>query len=112
MTDRLAPGDPAPDFTLDDQDGNPVRLAGLKGKPIVLYFYPKDDTPGCTTEACSFRDARADYEAAGATISATGRSPTRLARYPSARSEGSSTQWRSSTTIASGRSNERLVVSQ
>jgi peroxiredoxin Q/BCP len=64
----IAEGQPAPDFTLHDQDGTPVSLSGLKGKPIVLYFYPKDDTPGCTTEACSFRDARADYESAGATV--------------------------------------------
>lgn len=64
----IAEGQPAPDFTLHDQDGNAVNLAGLKGKPIVLYFYPKDDTPGCTTEACAFRDARADYESAGATV--------------------------------------------
>jgi peroxiredoxin Q/BCP len=49
-------GDPAPDFTLPDQDGNPVSLAGLKGQRVVLYFYPKDDTPGCTKEACNFRD--------------------------------------------------------
>jgi peroxiredoxin Q/BCP len=64
----IAEGQPAPDFTLQDQDGTPVSLSGLKGKPIVLYFYPKDDTPGCTTEACAFRDARADYEAAGAMV--------------------------------------------
>ena len=49
-------GDPAPEFTLPDQDGNPVSLSQLKGKRVVIYFYPKDDTPGCTKEACSFRD--------------------------------------------------------
>ena len=49
-------GDPAPDFTLPDQDGNPVSLTGLKGQRVVIYFYPKDDTPGCTKEACNFRD--------------------------------------------------------
>ena len=49
-------GQPAPAFTLPAQDGAQVSLAGLKGKPVVLYFYPKDDTPGCTKEACSFRD--------------------------------------------------------
>ena len=61
-------GQAAPDFTLDDQDGRPVTLSGLAGRPVVLYFYPKDDTPGCTTQACAFRDARADYEAAGAVV--------------------------------------------
>ena len=49
-------GKPAPDFTLQDQDGKNVTLSKLKGSPVVLYFYPKDDTPGCTKEACSFRD--------------------------------------------------------
>ena len=49
-------GQAAPDFTLSDQDGNPVSLSALKGRRVVLYFYPKDNTPGCTKEACSFRD--------------------------------------------------------
>ncbi len=61
-------GQTAPDFTLMDQDGKPVSLTGLKGKPVVLYFYPKDDTPGCTKEACGFRDTRASYESAGAVV--------------------------------------------
>src|SRR3954447_25662090 len=64
----VAEEQPAPDFTLPDQDGKPVRLSAFKGKPVVLYFYPKDDTSGCTKEACAFRDARADYEAAGAKV--------------------------------------------
>ena len=64
----VAEGKPAPDFTLSDQDGNTVTLSGLKGSPVVLYFYPKDDTPGCTTEACNFRDAEADYLALGAKV--------------------------------------------
>ena len=64
----IAEGQKAPDFTLPDQDGKDVMLSKQKGKTIVLYFYPKDDTPGCTTEACAFRDARADYEKAGATV--------------------------------------------
>jgi thioredoxin-dependent peroxiredoxin len=64
----ITEGDQAPDFTLPDQDGKDVTLAKLKGKPVVLYFYPKDNTPGCTIEACAFRDARADYEKAGATV--------------------------------------------
>jgi thioredoxin-dependent peroxiredoxin len=64
----IAEGTQAPAFTLPDQDGKDVTLSALKGQPVVLYFYPKDDTPGCTTEACAFRDARADYEAAGAKV--------------------------------------------
>lgn len=52
----LAPGADAPDFTLENQDGNRVRLSDYRGKTVVLYFYPKDDTPGCTREACDFRD--------------------------------------------------------
>lgn len=52
----LAIGDPAPPFTLPDQDGKPVDLASFQGKRVVIYFYPKDDTPGCTKEACNFRD--------------------------------------------------------
>lgn len=58
----------APDFTLPDQQGNEVTLSQLQGAPVVLYFYPKDDTPGCTRQACAFRDARASYEAAGARV--------------------------------------------
>jgi peroxiredoxin Q/BCP len=61
-------GQPAPDFTLSDQHGETVTLSRFKGEPVVLYFYPKDDTPGCTTEACAFRDARAAYEEAGARV--------------------------------------------
>jgi peroxiredoxin Q/BCP len=61
-------GDTAPDFTLPDQEGNPVSLSGLKGKRVVLYFYPKADTPGCTAQACGVRDHRADYEKADAVV--------------------------------------------
>src|SRR6202035_3805258 len=64
----LEPGDTAPDFTLPDQDGNPVSLSGLRGKTVVVYFYSKADTPGCTTQACGVRDHRDDYRAAGATV--------------------------------------------
>ena len=64
----IEPGQTAPDFTLPDQDGNPVRLSDLRGNPVVLYFYPKADTPGCTTQACGVRDHRADYAQAGATV--------------------------------------------
>jgi peroxiredoxin Q/BCP len=52
----LKVGDPAPDFTLPNQNGEPVSLADLRGRRVVIYFYPKDDTPGCTKEACNFRD--------------------------------------------------------
>jgi thioredoxin-dependent peroxiredoxin len=62
------PGDPAPDFTLPDQHGNPVSLSRLRGKTVVLYFYPKADTPGCTAQACGVRDHRADYEQADAVV--------------------------------------------
>jgi peroxiredoxin Q/BCP len=61
-------GDQAPDFTLPDQDGKPLTLSELRGQPVVLYFYPKADTPGCTTQACGIRDHRADYESAGARV--------------------------------------------
>jgi peroxiredoxin Q/BCP len=61
-------GDEAPDFTLPDQEGNPVTLSELRGKSVVLYFYPKADTPGCTTQACGVRDHRPDYEQAGAVV--------------------------------------------
>jgi peroxiredoxin Q/BCP len=64
----LKPGDPAPDFTLPDQQGNPVTLSDFRGRPVVVYFYPKADTPGCTTQACGVRDHHADYDAAGATV--------------------------------------------
>jgi thioredoxin-dependent peroxiredoxin len=61
-------GKPAPDFTAKAQDGTSVHLAALKGKNVVLYFYPKDETPGCTKEACSFRDAWQDLAKTGAVL--------------------------------------------
>lgn len=61
----LKEGNKAPDFTARDQNGNKVKLSGLKGQKVVLYFYPKDDTPGCTKEACSFRDAKDIYAEKG-----------------------------------------------
>jgi thioredoxin-dependent peroxiredoxin len=61
----LSVGDAAPDFTTRDQNGNPLRLADFKGKKVVLYFYPKDDTSGCTAQACSLRDSYADLKQAG-----------------------------------------------
>lgn len=63
-----ATGQSAPDFTLPDAAGEPVRLQDLRGGWVVLYFYPKASTPGCTTQACSIRDHRADYEARGARV--------------------------------------------
>jgi peroxiredoxin Q/BCP len=70
MTDSTSPaaGDAAPDFEIPDQDGNPTKLSDLRGQRVVLYFYPKADTPGCTTQACGVRDHVEDYDAAGATV--------------------------------------------
>jgi peroxiredoxin Q/BCP len=61
-------GKPAPDFELTSDTGETVKLSALRGKPVVLYFYPKDDTPGCTTQACGIRDAYGEFEAAGAVV--------------------------------------------
>ncbi len=61
-------GQAAPDFELPDQDGRAVALAGLRGRPVVVYFYPKADTPGCTTQACGVRDHNADYARLGAVV--------------------------------------------
>jgi len=61
-------GEQAPDFTLADQDGTSVSLAGLRGSTVVLYFYPKASTPGCTTQACGIRDHLPDYEDSGAVV--------------------------------------------
>jgi peroxiredoxin Q/BCP len=63
-----AEGQPAPDFTLPDQNGDEVSLADFRGETVVLYFYPRADTPGCTAQACGIRDHNADYEAAGAKV--------------------------------------------
>jgi peroxiredoxin Q/BCP len=59
MADWIEEGAKAPDFTLPTHDGSKLKLSSLKGAPVVLYFYPKDDTPGCTKEACGFRDSKA-----------------------------------------------------
>ena len=64
----IEPGQDAPDFTLPDQDGQPVTLSSLRGQKVVLYFYPKADTPGCTTQACGIRDRGGEYADAGATV--------------------------------------------
>jgi thioredoxin-dependent peroxiredoxin len=61
-------GQPAPGFTLPDQTGTEVSLDELRGDPVVVYFYPRDDTPGCTTQACAIRDQWAEFEAAGAVV--------------------------------------------
>jgi peroxiredoxin Q/BCP len=61
-------GDQAPDFELPDQDGRTVKLSDLRGTPVVVYFYPKADTPGCTTQACGVRDHESDYAVVGATV--------------------------------------------
>jgi thioredoxin-dependent peroxiredoxin len=61
-------GDQAPDFTLKNDAGEDVTLSSLRGKPVILYWYPRDDTPGCTVEACSFRDAYGEFQRAGAVV--------------------------------------------
>ena len=64
----IEPGQKAPDFEIPDQDGRAVKLSDFKGTPVVLYFYPRADTPGCTTQACGVRDHQADYAAHGAVV--------------------------------------------
>ena len=71
---RLSAGDTAPDFSLPDQTGTPVRLSDLRGRRVLLYFYPEADTPGCTTQSCAVRDARPDLE--GLDVEALGISPS------------------------------------
>lgn len=68
MADWVEEGAAAPEFSLPADDGTTISSAALRGKPVVLYFYPKDDTPGCTKEACAFRDRRNDLAAAGAVV--------------------------------------------
>jgi len=70
---ELATGDPAPDFTLRDQHGEPVSLAAQRGRTVLVYFYPEADTPGCTTQSCAIRDARQDLGSLG--VDAFGISP-------------------------------------
>ena len=65
---KIKEGMPAPDFELPDQSGEPVRLSSFRGQKVVLYFYPKANTPGCTTQACGVRDHQADYATAGAVV--------------------------------------------
>jgi len=81
-TKRLEPGSPAPDFTLVDQDEREVTLHGLRGGRVVLFFYPEAMTPGCTTEACDFRDSLAPLQSAGYTILGISRDePEKLRRF-------------------------------
>ncbi len=68
MPPVIEPGDKAPDFELPDQDGNPVKLSGFRGRPVVVYFYPKADTSGCTIQACGVRDHQSDYIHADAVV--------------------------------------------
>jgi thioredoxin-dependent peroxiredoxin len=83
MTDtRLAPGDTAPDFTLPDAQGNVVSLSSLRGKRVIIYFYPAAMTPGCTKQACDFRDSLSSLAAAGfAVIGISPDSPAKLAKF-------------------------------
>lgn len=81
-TTRLDPGSPAPDFTLVDQDERPVSLRDLRGRRVILFFYPEAMTPGCTTEACDFRDSLAPLQAAGYTVLGISRDePEKLRRF-------------------------------
>ena len=84
-TPRLSPGFAAPDFTLPDADGNPVALSGLRGRKVVLYAYPAASTPGCTTQACDFRDSLAGLQAAGyEVVGLSPDEPARLAAFSGA----------------------------
>ena len=78
MTERLQPGAPAPDFTLPDADGKPVSLSDFRGRRVIVYFYPAAGTPGCTTEACDFRDNLAELNDAG--VDVLGISPDKPAK--------------------------------
>ena len=82
MTERLSAGDTAPDFALPDADGNVVRLADLRGRTVVLYFYPAALTGGCTKQACGFRDSLEDWKAAGyAVVGVSPDKPEKLAKF-------------------------------
>jgi len=79
---RLAPGDQAPDFTLPDADGHKVSLSSLRGQRVIVYFYPAAMTPGCTKQACDFRDSNADLSAAGfAVLGISPDSQAKLAKF-------------------------------
>jgi len=79
---RLSPGDTAPDFTLPDADGKDVSLADFRGRKTIVYFYPAAMTPGCTTQACDFRDSRGSLQAAGyAVLGVSPDKPEKLAKF-------------------------------
>lgn len=79
---RLAPGDPAPDFTLPDADGNEVSLSDYRGRKVIVYFYPAASTPGCTKQACDFRDSLAELNEAGLeVIGISPDKPAKLAKF-------------------------------
>ena len=83
MTDRrLAPGDPAPEFTLLDADGKEVSLSSFRGQRVIVYFYPAAMTPGCTKQACDFRDSRSELTGAGYTVlGISPDAPAKLAKF-------------------------------
>ncbi|QDV57675.1 thioredoxin-dependent thiol peroxidase [Rosistilla oblonga] len=85
MSDWIEAGQKAPAFNLASDEGGKIRLSSLKGSPVVLYFYPKDDTPGCTKEACAFRDRCEEIQALGATV--LGVSPDDTASHAKFRSK-------------------------
>lgn len=79
---RLAPGDTAPEFTLPDADGNEVSLSDYRGRKVIVYFYPAASTPGCTKQACDFRDSLADLNGAGlAVVGISPDKPAKLAKF-------------------------------
>ncbi|NDL58957.1 thioredoxin-dependent thiol peroxidase [Phytoactinopolyspora mesophila] len=79
---RLSPGDPAPTFTLPDTDGEPVDLASYRGQNVIIYFYPAAMTPGCTKQACDFRDNLASFQSAGyAVLGISPDEPDKLAKF-------------------------------
>jgi peroxiredoxin Q/BCP len=82
MSTRLSPGDVAPDFTLPDADGKPVSLSDFRGRHVIVYCYPAASTPGCTTEACDFRDNLAELDEAGFTVlGISPDKPAKLAKF-------------------------------
>jgi thioredoxin-dependent peroxiredoxin len=82
MTTRLAPGDAAPDFTLPDADGKPVSLSDYRGRRVIVYFYPAASTPGCTKQACDFRDSLGELNGAGLEVlGVSPDKPAKLAKF-------------------------------
>jgi thioredoxin-dependent peroxiredoxin len=82
VTGKLAPGDAAPDFTLSDDSGHHVSLSSLRGQRVIIYFYPAAMTPGCTKQACDFRDSKSDLAGSGFTVlGISPDSPAKLAKF-------------------------------